>query len=204
MIKINLIEEKKSSLAPQFAGIDLRDINWKLLIVALILLKVPDWFLVGFMESQVENIKAEGKQLKEKRTELNKYLNENKQLKTKLDLFERRVTDLRKREEEVDKLLKTKSNPVFLLESIARGIPKNVWLNQLTIEETKQITLNGVSLSLEAINSFVQEMNKTPFFQEGLRAENIGTAAPPGEKKPKGQEQFNITGTISTYYPWNI
>lgn len=203
MIEINLLNKKKGIELPVVLGIDLNQVNWKLLAVAYALTYTPDWFMKPEFEKEKQVVEAEIKILQDSLKKLKQDLGKNTNVEEQLEAFNRQVQKLKRRSSQVEKILQDKSNPRKVLERVARDIPADMWFKDVLISETRTIEINGASESYKSIGDFIISANDSQFFGKSLILTGSSTVT---EKMPDGSErrveQFNIKGNISAYEPF--
>ncbi|TNF01120.1 MAG: hypothetical protein EP326_05130 [Deltaproteobacteria bacterium] len=203
MIEINLLNKKKGIELPVVLGIDLNQVNWKLLAVAYALTYTPDWFMKPEFDKEKQVVEAEIKVLQNSLKKLKQDLGKNSNVEEQLEAFNRQVQKLKRRSSQVEKILQDKSNPRKVLERIARDIPADMWFKDVLITETSTIEINGASESYKSIGDFIISANDSQFFGKSLILTGSNTVS---EKMPDGSErrveQFNIKGNISAYEPF--
>jgi hypothetical protein len=203
MIEINLLNKKKGIELPVVLGIDLNQVNWKLMAVAYALTYTPDWFMKPEFDKEKQVVEAEIKVLQNSLKKLKQDLGNNSNVEEQLEAFNRQVQKLKRRSSQVEKILQDKSNPRKVLERIARDIPADMWFKDVLITETSTIEINGASESYKSIGDFIISSNDSQFFGKSLILTGSNTVT---EKMPDGSErrveQFNIKGNISAYEPF--
>ena len=202
MIKVNLLEQKAPFKMPVVLGIDLQDLNVKALIFVGILSFIPEWFVYPFWEADVKNITEELLGLRKQHAKLKKDLRGNKDIKQRLEAFNKQVTKLQKRSVQVDLILQEKRNPGLLMEKLARRVPKDIWFESFLIEEDKKITIKGGGVLYKSIGDFIANANSAGFFSTPLNLSESKTV-----EEEKGTnfriQEFTITGQIDKFDPWS-
>ncbi len=133
---------------------------------------------------------------------LKKDIGKNSNIEEQLEAFNRQIEKLKERSVQVEKIIDEKTNPLRLLERIARSIPEDLWLSFLEITEEKEISLSGYSNSYKSIGEFIQIANETPFFDKTLILSESKPEEITREGKKMRIETFKIKGTIQTYEPF--
>ena len=82
-------------------------------------------------EEELKKVVAEKKVLRDELRELRRGMTGNKDIKKQLTAYNSQVGRLQKRTEQVDKILKEKTNPRRLLERVARDIPTDMWIKRI-------------------------------------------------------------------------
>lgn len=198
MIEVNLIKEKKPFKLPLILGIDFNDLNFKMLIIALILMKVPDWFIVDSWKEEIESI---NNRIGKYRSELIGLKNKAKtygQVREQLSAYNNQLKKIQKRGAQVDKILKEKANPVKLLESVTRLMPKDLWFDSIRVTNARKILIKGKSTSYKSIGDFILVANESSFFGKTMTVSSASTK----ELDERRLEIFEISGQVITFDPW--
>lgn len=203
MIEINLLEKKKSFKAPVVLGVDVGKLPWIPIIISLVLAEYPLEFLKEEFQKEQE---AKNQEVALVRNQLNKLkadLRKNQGVKDQLSAFNRQIEKLKERSEQVDKIIKQRTNPRYLLEKIARSTPDDLWFDQLLINDKDEITITGGSYSYTSIGDFIIDANNSPYFGKTLVLKESKTEESQENGVPtRRQETFVISGNISVYDPF--
>jgi len=202
LIETNLLAQKKSFQSATVMGIDLAKINVKMLVLALIILYVPESFLADYFTEQKAEVQAQIDSLTLEIKKISDELEGTDNLRGKLDAFNRKVQELQKKSEQVDKIVKERTNPSKLLDQIAKNTPEDLWLNELKISENKEILILGSSETYKSIGDFMALSNDSPFFGRSLTLSDSKTTTENNGGKEYRKEDFEIKGTISVFDPW--
>jgi hypothetical protein len=190
MIEINLLEQKKQFKMPSVLGIDFSTVNIKMLI-----------FLENYYKSENikldEELKAENVTLKK----LRKDLKGNEKIKDQLLAFSRQVEKLKKRSEQVDRIIKQKTNPKKILEKIARSVPEDLWFTKMSIGEDKSFVIEGGANSYKSIGNFISVANNAVFFGSSLSMADSKTETEKVGTRENRIETFTIKGKVLTFDP---
>jgi Tfp pilus assembly protein PilN len=202
MIEINLLEKKRSLKVPVVLGVDLAEINWKPLIFTFLIMYFVPPLVEDFWTEERALVQSQVDDLDKKVKDLRKDLKKNRNIKDKLVAFNKQIAKLKERSQFVDKIIRTRTNPRHILEKIARSAPENVWLEELNINEKKEITINGGSTDYKSIGDFIVEANESPFFNKSLQLGDSKTIKEEKQGVEIRVETFSIKGTISVYDPF--
>lgn len=202
MIKVNLTEKKKKFTAPIVLGVDLKNIPVKKIIFVFILTQVPLFFLGMYSDQLTAQTREDITSLREREKKLRLEVRKNKKIAKQLDVFEEQISDLRKRGEHVKQILKSRSNPRFILEKIARVMPERLWIEKLTINIDKEVSIEGGSEDYRSIGSFIKELNNTAFFNKNLALKGSQTKNEKINKNEYRYESFKIEGSVESFNPF--
>jgi len=152
MIELNLLEKKRPLRLPVVLGVDLNDLNFKMIGIALFIYYVPDIFIHTYFEDQINGQQEIVNQLNEQNLKLKKEIGKNANIKSQLDAYNKQVDKLKSRSTQVDEILKIRTNPKKILEKIARSIPEDLWIDSLKITDTKDIVIQGGSYTPRSLS----------------------------------------------------
>ncbi len=201
MIEINLLEQKKPLKIPIVLGVDLSKINYKLLLVGIILSYVPEYTYYPILAEEIVKKNVEITSLNEELGKLEADIKGNEAIKNQLDAFNKQVEKLKERSDQVEKIIKTRTNPRKILERIARNIPEDMWLNKMEIGKDKKVTFEGLSSSYKSIGNFIVLLNESLFFGKSITLADSRTEED-STNKGRRLELFKIIGTIETFDPF--
>lgn len=167
MIEINLSPTKKEASLTNIAGIDLSLINVKMLVVALLILYIPESFIASYFEG----VTAEETKVQiQLRTELRKYKSQVKKketIKKQVDALIEQEEKLAKKLSVVKKVINKRQNPYKVLKYIADNIPEGVWLVSLELQD-RELTMKGYSRNFKNIGAFLENLKNSIFFQKNI------------------------------------
>lgn len=165
MIKINLSTAKKAANLSNLGGFDFTKLKIKALILVIVIVYIPDFFVYSIWE---EERQAASQVLQTKQAELSSL----KRKVTQFQDFEKQIKELKAQEENLGKKLTAvkqaiseKKNPSTLLLYIAKNIPAELWLKELTIEDDT-MTIKGEALDYTSIGNFVNSLRSSVFIKE--------------------------------------
>ena len=198
MIKINLIE-KKNTAPIMILGIDLKKINFKLIIFSLIGFYIVEIFFQWENEEKIANLLKEIQTIEDELATIEGELTKFADLETSLDQYTLQIEQLKKRSIQVDEIVKDRFNPEKLLEKMARSAPDDLWFNELEIKEDKTLRIKGQSYKYKSIGDLISSLNETQYFKNKL--DLVKTQTEKKEKKNSGSriESYEIVGTIESF-----
>ena len=165
MIKINLSTNKSQLNISNIGGIDFSQMKIKAVIVAILLIFVPDFVLVPMWEEEITTTTQEVEQRQQKLAGYNEKV-------TKYHEFERQIQDLKIQEENLSKKLiavkeaiSEKRSPAPLLLYIAKNIPETLWITELDLQKD-QMVIKGEALDYTSIGNFVNNLRASVFIKE--------------------------------------
>jgi type IV pilus assembly protein PilN len=150
MIRINLLPvreaRKKADLQQQL-----------LLIAASAGLSV----LIAFGAHQV--VRAQASSAQERIVALNQQLAQFKPQQEQVDAFKAKKADIQQKLSVIERLERSRSGPVHILDELASRTPDRVWLTLLTANNG-QVELKGMSLDNELVALFLTSLNDSKYF----------------------------------------
>ncbi len=201
MIEINLLEQKKPFKLPVIMGVDLAAINYKGILIAILITYLPDWFLYPAWEEELQAISKEKEVLNEKLQKLEADVRGNDAVKKQLELFNNQIAKLKERSTQVEQIIKQRTNPNKILERVARNIPEDMWLTELAVDGERKVSIQGMSTSYKSIGNFIILLNESLFFGKSLTLSDSKTEEDKDEGQGKRIEIFTIQGRVESYDP---
>lgn len=199
MIELNLLEKKQPFRLPVVLGVDLNNLNFKMIGFSLFLFYIPEIFIRSHFEDELKNEQDALEIVTKEYTKVQKEIGKNTDIKAQLEAYNRQVEKLKARSAQVDEILKIRTNPKKILEKVARSIPEDVWFDQLKINHNKEIVIMGGADSPRKIGEFITSLNDSPFFGNSItpvkqenKEENI-------DGVQSSYEVFELKGKIKTY-----
>lgn len=187
MIELNLLEKKRPFVLPTVLGINLGEINFKMLGFALLLYYSPQTLVSQIYGSKIAEREEAVSSLTKENAKISASVEKDATVKTQVEAFKLQVKKLEQRSRQVDEILKTRTNPKKILEKIARSLPEDLWLEALDITENNEISIIGGSTSPRAIGEFITAINDSPYF---------GSSITPNKQESKKQA---LDGVLTTY-----
>lgn len=195
MIRINLIQDKGKLDLSNIGGLDLSTMKIKAVILAILLLYIPDFTLIPMWNSEKDNIQTV---INTKNQELAELIRKVDEAQT----YEQQIKELQAQEENlsqkliaVKEAISEKKNPAALLLYIAKNTPEDLWLTELTIIGN-ELTIKGEALSYPNVGDFVSNLSSSVF----VASSNIvRTGSVTKEPEKKRVEEFEVKFIISRF-----
>lgn len=199
MIELNLLEKKQPFRLPVVLGVDLNEMNFKMLGVAMFIYYVPEIFVHSHFEDQLklEDDTLQGIVSETKKIEVE--IGKNTNVKSQLEAYNKQVEKLKARSAQVDEILKIRTNPKKILEKIARSIPEDLWFDQLKINEKSEMIVTGGAYSPRSIGEFITIINDSPFFGNSITPVKQENKQETLDGVPTNYEVFELKGKIKNY-----
>ena len=199
MIELNLLEKKHPFRLPSILGMDLNSLNFKMIGIAIFIFYIPEIFVRAHFDDKLKQEQDILTQITNQNAKTMQEISKNSNTRAQLEAYNNQVQKLKERSKQVDEILKIRTNPKKILEKIARSIPEDLWFDQLTINENKDITILGGSYSPRSIGEFITVINDSPFFANSItptRQENKQEAL---DGVAGNYELFELKGKIKNY-----
>jgi Tfp pilus assembly protein PilN len=165
MIKINLSAAPKQTDLSNVGGFDFTKLKIKAVGLAILIIYVPDFFLVPMWE---ENMNTKQAELQTLQGELNSLKRKVSQSAT----YEKQIRELKAQEENLVKKLTAvkeaislKRNPSNLLLYISKNMPAELWIKELSIDRQTML-IKGEALSYSSVGNFVANLKSSVFIKD--------------------------------------
>lgn len=175
MIEINLSPSKKAASLTNVGGIDLSLINVKMLIIAFIILYVPENFVESFYVEQVEKENNIQRKLNSEYKKISSKVRSMREIEKQVDALRDQEEKLARKLDVVKEIINKRQNPFELLKYIMENVPDGLWLTKLSLDEGNLI-FEGYALNFNAIGDFLTNLKNSIFFNKNIvysAAENM-------------------------------
>jgi hypothetical protein len=199
MIEINLIQQKAPFRLPVIAGMDLNDISFKGCIIVYILFLVGEYGINTYYTEQISNTKLELEKLRKESSKLSRELKGNKEIKAKLESYNKQIEKLKERSAQVQKILDFRKNPGKVLERMGRSAPEDIWINNLSIDENNNIKFDGESTNYKSIGEFITKANEAAYFGSTLNLKDSKTEDKTYDSQQVRVEVFKVEGKVKIF-----
>lgn len=176
MIKVNLSTLKKPMDLANVGGMDLSKLNVKMVVIAIILLYVPDFFVVDGLRESKETRERELDELMQRKSSLEKEVSELKNFDKQIEQLKRREEELASKLEVVKSIITTKKNPWNIMVYVAKNIPPEIWLTEIKYEGDK-LSFKGLSTDYLNQGVFLENLKKSIFFDKNISYSKLEAAA---------------------------
>src|SRR5690349_18992468 len=122
MIELNLLEKKQPVVLPTVLGIDLNNLNLKMLGVAIVIYYLPSVVVSNVYNERTTSAEEALAALTAQNISIKADLVKDANIKSQVDAYKSQVSKLQSRSTQVDEILKTRTNPKKILEKVARSI----------------------------------------------------------------------------------
>lgn len=196
MIKINLSTVKKPIDLANVGGFDLSKINVKWVVLAIVFLYIPDFFVVDRLTEIRDTRDQELQALIAQKNKVTKEVSELKNFDKQIEMLKRREEELASKLEVVKSILSTKKNPWNILVYVAKNIPPEIWLTEIKYEGDK-LQIKGRSSDYQSQGIFLENLKKSIFFDKNITYQKSDSA--PAGRDNRKLASFDITAVITRY-----
>ncbi len=165
MIKINLSNAKKQFDASNIGGFDFTKLKIKPLILIIVIISLPDFLLVPFWEEERLGITAQIDEKQGKLSSLKRKVAQSKDLEKQIQELKAQEENLGKKLTAVKQAINEKKNPATILLYIAKNIPSELWIKELSITSDTML-IKGEALNYVSIGDFVNSMKSSVFIRD--------------------------------------
>ncbi|HLW55818.1 MAG TPA: PilN domain-containing protein [Bacteriovoracaceae bacterium] len=195
MIRINLAHSKGQVDLANVGGLDLSKIKIKAVIIAIILLYVPDMTFIPMWQTEREELQAQINQKNAVYSDLRKKVDEGKTYEQQIKELQAQEENLGQKLVAVKEAISEKKNPAALLLYIARNTPDDLWFTELTMKDNELI-IKGEALNYPSVGEFVSNISASVFIGS---SNIIRTASKVRDDDKKRVEEFEIKFIISRF-----
>ncbi len=195
MIKTNLlVTDSKSSSGAFVSGLDLSVINWKMVLLSVLIFFGVDILKTSYFDSKLKVVQSEIDQVNSQKQKLKKQLDSLKDIKLQIEEVKKLEATLTQKVEILKKILEYKRIPLKIFTLISESIPENTWFDSLLIKENL-IQIKGKSRDYKNIGLFLDTIKSSAFFEQGLKLDSNKTE----EDGKVRNEVFSLSGQVSKW-----
>jgi Tfp pilus assembly protein PilN len=194
MIKINLSTVKKPLDVTKIGGLDLSKLNVKYLVLGIFLIYVPDLFLNSTWEEERTLAQEEINQLTTEKNQISRKVKDMKEFQEQVDALNTLELKLTEKLNVVRQILTTKKNPFNLMVYIAKNIPQDLWLTELSVIDNK-LKIAGKSLDYKSIGKFQEDLKNSIFLSNDFKLDSVKNI----EELGRRYEVFEFSGTVTKF-----
>ena len=195
MIKINLNSAKKQVDISNIGGFDFTKIKIKALLLVIVLIYVPDFALLPMWETDLNSKQAELDQLQNQLNSLKQKVAQSANLERQIQELNAQEKTLGEKLTAVKEAISQKRNPASLLLYIAKNIPEDLWIKELSLENETMI-VKGEALSYTSVGNFVNNLRSSIFIRD---ASIKGTTSTVRESDKRRIESFEIHFAVARF-----
>lgn len=195
MIKINLSNSKKQVDISNIGGFDFTKMKIKAVILAAVLIYVPDFTILTMWAKEQEDTNQIIQTKQMELTRLKKKVTDSQNMEKQILELKAQEENLGKKLTAVKQAISEKRNPASLLLYIAKNVPDELWINNLTIEDNR-MTIKGEAYDYTSIGNFMSNLKSSVFISEANIA-NTNSIVRPSDKRRI--ETFEVNFVISRF-----
>ena len=165
MIKINLSAAQKQVDISNLGGFDFTKLKIKAVILACVLIYLPDIFLVSVWEDEFNNKNQELATLQSKSMSLKRKVSQSSTLEKQIRELKAQEENLGKKLTAVKQAISQKRNPANLLLYVSKNMPDDLWIKELVIDGETML-IKGDALSYNSVGNFVNNLRSSIFIKD--------------------------------------
>lgn len=165
MIKINLSTAKKQLDISNIGGFDFTKLKIKALLLVILLIYIPDFVLVPMWEEERNTTNDEVSQKQKQLSGLKRKISESLDLDKQIRELKAQEENLGKKLTAVKQAISEKRNPSTLLLYIAKNIPDELWIKEITIDQNNMM-IKGEALDYQSIGTFITTLKSSIFIKD--------------------------------------
>lgn len=181
MIKVNLSTAKKQVDISNIGGFDFTKLKIKALLLVIVLIYIPDFVLVPMWEEERNQLNEEVNAKQARLSTLKRKVAQSQELEKQIRELKAQEENLGKKLIAVKEAISEKRNPSDLLLYIAKNIPNELWVKELTIDKD-QMVIKGEALDYTSIGNFVNSLRSSIFIREA-NITSTSNAVRPSDKR---------------------
>jgi Tfp pilus assembly protein PilN len=165
MIKINLSAAKKQVDISNLGGFDFTKLKIKAVLLACVLIYLPDIFLVSVWEDEFNTKNQELTELQSKSMSLKRKVSQSSTLEKQIRELKAQEENLGKKLTAVKQAISQKRNPANLLLYVSKNMPNDLWIKELVIDGETML-IKGDALSYNSVGNFVNNLRSSIFIKD--------------------------------------
>lgn len=195
MIKINLSVAQKQVDISNLGGFDFTKLKIKAVILAIVVMYLPDFFLAPMWEDKMNVKNQELQQLQSELSGLKRKVTQSATLEKQIRELKAQEENLSKKLTAVKQAISQKRNPSNLLLYIAKNMPEDLWIKELNIDNEMMI-VKGEALSYTSVGNFVSNLRSSVFIREANIKSTTSTVR---ESDKRRIESFEIHFAVARF-----
>lgn len=195
MIKINLSAAQKQMDISNLGGFDFTKLKIKAVVLAIVLMYVPDFVVTPIWESEFNATTEELNQMQSQLAKLKRKVAQSVNMEKQIRELKAQEENLGKKLIAVKQAISMKRNPSNLLLYIAKNMPQDLWIKELSIEGELMI-VKGEALSYTSVGNFVTNLRSSVFIKDSSIKSTTSTVR---ESDKRRIESFEIHFFIARF-----
>ena len=165
MIKINLSAAQKQVDISNLGGFDFTKLKIKAVLLACVLIYLPDIFLVSVWDDEFNSKNQELTELQSKSISLKRKVSQSATLEKQIRELKAQEENLGKKLTAVKQAISQKRNPANLLLYVSKNMPDDLWIKELVIDGETML-IKGDALSYNSVGNFVNNLRSSIFIKD--------------------------------------
>ncbi len=195
MIKINLTAAQKQVDISNLGGFDFTKLKIKAVIIACIIIYLPDFMLLPMWEDEYNNRNQELSTLQGQSSSLKRKVSQSGVLEKQIRELKAQEENLGKKLTAVKQAISQKRNPANLLLYISKNMPEDLWIKELNIEGETML-VKGEALSYTSVGNFVNNLRSSVFIRDAnIKSTNSNVR----DSDKRRIESFEISFAVSRF-----
>ena len=195
MIKINLTVAQKQMDLSDLGGFDFTKLKFKAVIIACVLIYVPDFVVLPIWEDKFNARTQEYETLQKESSSLKRKVAQSSILEKQIRELKIQEINLGKKLTAVKQAINLKRNPANLLLYITKNLPEDLWIKDISIDG-ELLLVKGEALSYTSVGNFVNNLRSSVFIREA----NIkSTTSNVRESDKRRIESFEISFAVARF-----
>jgi len=195
MTEINLRSTEKAGDISTLGGYNFTKIKIKPLLIVIALIYLPDFLLIPMWETERQTKEQEIQAVEMKVASLKRKIAASQDMERQIKELQAQEENLEKKLAAVKQAISEKKNPATLLLYIAKNIPSNLWILDLSIDDN-QMTVKGEALDYTSIGNFINSLRSSVFISD---ANIVSTSSATREADKRRIESFEVKFTIGRF-----
>ncbi len=143
-------------------GLDFTKLKIKAVLLAVMLIYVPDFTLYPHWEKTLEELNQDLQGRNQKLNSLQRKLSESDNLEKQIRELQVQEENLGKKLLAVKQAISEKKNPSALLLYVAKNVPNDLWIKELVIQDGV-MRVTGEALNYNSIGTFITNLRSSVF-----------------------------------------
>jgi Tfp pilus assembly protein PilN len=195
MIKVNLSTGKKQVNMSNVGGFDFSRMKIKAVIVAILIMYLPDLFLTPMWEEELVALNQEMSVKQAKASSLKRKVASSQDFDKQIKELKAQEENLGQKLQAVKQAISEKKNPASLLLYVAKNVPNELWITDLSIEGDSMV-IKGEALDYTSIGNFVNNLRSSVFIRD---ANIVSTNSTVKEEDKRRIESFEVKFAIARF-----
>lgn len=168
MIEINLSPKTSKTDLTNVGGFNLSLLNVKLLVIAFVILYVPQPILESFYDDKIQEVETEMTILRGDFRKITSRVKELDDIQRQIDQLSSLEKKLEAKIDVVKKIVNKRQNPFKVLKYVAENTPGNLWVTKMELNNSN-LKMIGYSMNWQIIGEFIESLKQSVFFDRDIK-----------------------------------